>query len=239
MTPRTFLNPALVAILIGVNVHLLLNEQVEQSAEKLRRENKPKDPLLDLRYTPSDRKANFKAFGMPDEMVAKTVSQTRFFEDKYKRKITLMLRDAAEPTAVADALCGQTNQVRPRYGALRFLVVEDKGLRHAIDLQRVSRLEKQEWAVRSPIDAVYSKIELASERQDDATLMAIAAIMSGREEDVQQGHAPWGSGLVPGSWSWKRVKKEEPGIEKRLVDYFALMELFVEIATGDEGICGT
>ena len=68
--------------------------------------------------------------------------------------------------------------------------------------------------------------------------MAIAAIMTGKESDLLAGHNPWGSGLLPGSWSWEKVVELHPGIEERVIEYFALMHLFVEQATSDGGICG-
>ena len=90
----------------------------------------------------------------------------------------------------------------------------------------------------SPIGDVYGKAELSDERREDATKMAIAAILEQREQDVLESYAPWGRGLLPGAWSWTKVNETYPGLSERVVEYFALMHLFVEYATSDEGLCG-
>ena len=136
------------------------------------------------------------------------------------------------------AMCGQTSQIRPRYSAMRFLVLEEQGRRDALRVSRATGIEQQDWSQISPMSDVYTTAELSDGREEDATLMAIAAIMSGKESDLLAGHTPWGSGLLPGSWSWEKVVELYPGIEERVIEYFALMHLFVEQATSDGGICG-
>jgi hypothetical protein len=89
-----------------------------------------------------------------------------------------------------------------------------------------------------PICDVYAKVELSDKRQEDATLMALAAILEGREEDILEGYSPWGRGILPGAWSWEKVVKNHPGIDERVVEYIAVMHLFVEKANVDGGICG-
>jgi hypothetical protein len=66
--------------------------------------------------------------------------------------------------------------------------------------------------------------------------MAMAAIMTRNEEAVLKGNSPWGTTTLS-RWSWDKVKDENPGIEERLIEYFALMHLTVELARGDGGIC--
>ena len=68
--------------------------------------------------------------------------------------------------------------------------------------------------------------------------MALAAIIEGREDDVLKGFAPWGRGLLPGQWSWDKVSAAYPGLDERVIEYFAVMHLFVEAANADGGICG-
>ena len=136
----------------------------------------------------------------------------------------------------ADVFCGMS-KVRPRYSAMTYLVKDERGQRDAIDLGRISRLEREEWALTAPIGEVYAEVEMATERQPDATLMGVAAILLRQESEVLERNSPWGQGLG-GRWNWEKVKKQYPGIESRAVDYFAVLHLTMEVATRDGGFCG-
>jgi hypothetical protein len=196
------------------------------------------DPLLQIQYTESNRKVNMQAFGLSERMQQEALDRMKRISQQHNRKIELLLDGAADPNAVSDALCGYTAQVRPRYGALRFLVKEKNGLRSALRVSSVTDLDVQEWAVLSPISDVYNQVELSDDREDDATLMALAAILESREEDVIKGFAPWGRGLLPGQWSWEKVMGQYSGVDERVIEYLAVMHLFVEAANADGGICG-
>ena len=223
-------------ILLGVNGYLLTKEDIAPPEQKARHLAVKQDPLGNMTYAKAQREGNFKEFGFEGELLDKVMDRIRDLEDRKKDRLAYFLDQADEPTEIADAVCGQNNQIRPRYGALRFLVTEEKGRRDTIDVDRASGLEMQDWARVAPIEAVYDHAELSDDRHPDATLMAIAAILSQKEQDLLNDYAPWGRGLAQ-TWAWKGVKKEHPGIEARVVDYFATMHLTVELATGDDGIC--
>ncbi len=196
------------------------------------------DPLLQIQYTESNRKVNLRAFGLSERMQQAALDRMRRISQQHGRKIELLLDGAADPNAVSDALCGYTAQVRPRYGALRFLVKEKNGLRSALRVSSVTGLDVEEWAVLAPISDVYNQVELSDDREEDATLMALAAILESREEDILKGFAPWGRGLLPGQWSWEKVLNEYSSVDERVIEYLAVMHLFVEAANADGGICG-
>lgn len=238
MNMRTILSVASFAMFAGVATFLLTKEDIVPPEVTASHVALKVDPLLDTRYTSGARKRNLESFGLPDAMVARTIDRIRRIEDRHTRKIQLLLDGAADPNAVAMAMCGQTSQIRPRYSAMRFLVLEEQGRRDALRVSRATGIEQQDWSQISPMSDVYTTAELSDGREEDATLMAIAAIMSGKESDLLAGHTPWGSGLLPGSWSWEKVVELYPGIEERVIEYFALMHLFVEQATSDGGICG-
>lgn len=235
---RTILSVASLAMFVGVTIFLLSKEDIVPPEVTASHVALQVDPLLDTRYTSGARKRNLESFGLPEAMVARTIDRMRRIEDRHTRKIQLLLDGAADPNAVAMAMCGQTSQIRPRYSAMRFLVLEDQGRRDALRVSRATGIEDQDWSQLSPIADVYARAELSDGREENATLMAVAAIMSGKESDLLAGHSPWGSGLLPGSWSWEKVVELHPGVEERLVEYFAVMHLFVEQATSDGGICG-
>lgn len=223
-------------IVVCINAYLLATEQIVQSEAQVWHTQVTEDPLLELQYTRGSRETNLQDFGLPNDLVVRTLDRIRDLEDRDKERIVLMLDDAPEPTELYDAVCGETSQRRPRYGALHFLVEDKAGLRRARPIRRVTSLDEQEWAKLSPIQAIYDHVELAEERQPDATLMGIAGILLGKEEDVLNNYAPWGRGLA-GTWSWKRVVKENPSVEERVVEYFALMHLVLELAQDEGGLC--
>ncbi|MCB9760846.1 MAG: hypothetical protein H6739_13495 [Alphaproteobacteria bacterium] len=219
-----------------LNGYFLNKEEIARKEESKKHLVLNQDPLLELRYIKANRKVNFEAFGLDDAEVTATLKIAQKKEDLHAARIEILLRQAGDPDAVADALCGETQGVRPRYGALRYLVSEDRGRRQSVNLRKISAIEEQEWAALAPIGAVYTELELSNERQPDATRMAIAAILLGKEQEVLDHNAPWGQGIA-GLWSWSRVKKENAGVSDLVLDYFAQLHVVTEIAQDEGGIC--
>ncbi len=238
MSLRSWMVLGAVVAAIGADLFLLFQEKIpskEQTTDLLVRT----DPLRDLVYSRSQRKENFLAFGMDDALAERTVRRAEAIEARQSEgRIRALLLDANQPTELVEALCGNTSQLRPRYGALRFFVMEDGDLRKPIDLQRISALEYQDWAKRTPIDKVYEDAELIDSPQEDATLMAIAALLTRNEQLLLEQRKPWGRGLVPGAWSWEEVVDQHPEVEELVTGYFALMHIAAELASADGGICG-
>jgi len=248
MTFRTLLAAAAVIILLGVNGYLLFLENrptgegsdanlIAPSEVQVRHRVANEDPLFDLLYVSGNREQNFQAFGLDEALTVQAIKRTRQYEDNYIDRIKALVEESPDPVELADALCGQTRQVRPRYGAVRFLIEEKSGRRQAIDIKRTSSLERQDWSLLSSIEAVYAEVELADERKDDATRMGLAAILANKESDLLDRHKPWGRGLT-GNWSWDKVVEGNPGVEETIIEYFALLHLTVEVANGEDGICG-
>lgn len=235
---RSVMVAANLMVAIGISGYLLYQEDVAPPEVTASHVVLKVDPLLQVRYTESNRKQNLKVFGLPDRLAKAALDRMRRIEMQHERKIEILLNGAADPNALADALCGETAQVRPRYGALRFLVKEKQSRRDPIRISSVTGLEVAEWALVAPIGDVYAEAELSDKRQEDATLMALAAILEGSEEDLLEGYKPWGRGILPGAWSWDGVMKKHPGVGERVVEYIAVMHLFVEKANADGGICG-
>ena len=237
VTLRRLLVGLAVVIMFVVNGYLISKEEIAPSEVSETHIALKTDPLIRIRYTEGSRGQNMKAFGLDDGMQAEASERMRRIEERYRRKLELLLESAPDPNALADALCGQTTQVRQRYGALRFLIEDSRGQRDPIRISRVSGLEWQDWSRIAPIADVYRHVELSDNRQPDATRMALAAILTGKEDQLLNNFAPWGRGLL-GQWSWERVVEENPGVRERVIEYLALMHLAVERATADEGICG-
>lgn len=238
MTLRPIIAVAALGISAVVTAYLVydenVNDRIAPSEVDIKHKLVQQDPLMDMQFLKSQREANFKSFGLEGEMLQAALKTTQVIEDQQGPRITRLIQEAGQPVELADALCGRASSRRQRYDALQFLVEEKRGERLPIDLARTSQLERQEWALTSTTEVVYTRLELAQERQGNATLMGIAAILSRNEKAAIEGLAPWGSGLAPGTWSWDRVKKENPGIEERSMRYFAMMHLFVEVAHSEE-----
>ena len=241
MSARTFVAAIVMLLILGFNGYLLYVEEVDYYAQIVVDDEgavimKNEDPLIGMVYAKQNREENLAAFGMDEGLVTATVARMRKIEDFYREKISALLLDAGSVDEVADALCGETTQVRPRYGALRYLVIEDAGQRRAVDFRKISQLDWQDWEKTATVQGVYVDTELVDERQPDATLMAVASILLSKEQDVLDANAPWGRGLAV-QWSWAKVKKENPQITDLVIDYFATMHLVVEMAQSEDGIC--
>jgi hypothetical protein len=237
MSLRPYLVAAALAIVIAINGFLLVKERILDPEITERHMVQRADPLQGLTYRKASRNKNMASFGLPKPMAKAAVERMRDLSDRWGKKLDAMVDQIGDPNALADAVCGNTNQLRPRYGALRFLVEASGDQRDPIRLARVSGFEVQDWALTSPISEVYAHVELIGEPKPDATLMAIAAILQAKEREVLEDHQPWGRGLLPSSWSWARVRKENKGISDRLIEYFSLMHLTLERVNGPDGIC--
>lgn len=223
---------------IGVNLYLLAGERVVESEKTVRHRVERVDPLLDIQYAKAMRKSNLNKFGLPESELNQCLERLSDLDDANESNqsmLAMFLDQAGDQHRLDQAFCG-SGQVRPRYAALAYLVKEEGGKRKALNIRRVSGIEYEGWAQTARIAEVYGELELASERKEDATIMGIAAILLGREQDVIDHSAHWGEGLR-GRWSWDKVKKEHPGIDQRVIEYLALMHLTLEVATSEGGFC--
>lgn len=232
-------------ILGGINGYLLYKEYtwheeykgIAPPEFKKRIDEAKGDPLQDLKPTKANRKANLEAMGLTPEMVKRAIEKMEDLEETQGERFKILLDEVDPETELIDALCGQTQELRPRYSAMRLLVEDVEGKRMPIKLARATGLKRQPWSKVAPIGEVYRQAELGQERQPDATLMGVASILLSREPDLLEGRRPFGRSLAS-SWSWKGVVAESPGIEERAVDYFVLMHLAWEYAAGAGGLCG-
>lgn len=195
------------------------------------------DALLDIQYTAQDREKNLAAFGLPEPMIRDAVRKMNDYERNSHGRIVDLFESAPDVDTLILAFCSKRSTRRPRYEALHFLVDDKSGDRRAVDLQRTSMLNVQEWSELAAITRVYETLELnrAEQRRDDATLMGLAAILLGQEELALEGDRPWGRGARV--WSWEEVHKKWPTIDRRIVEYVALMHVFAEVAWEEGGLC--
>jgi hypothetical protein len=237
MTSRTLLIGGAFALLAGLHSYLILKEEIVSFEGASTISRSEQDALLTIRYNATSRRENLRRFGLDDALTDRVVAQIEATEAEHGRRLEKLLKNAGDPQAVADGLCGELSETRPRYGALPFVVEERGTERRVIDVGRISSIDAQPWAVTAQISGVYGELEQAGEeRQEDATLIAIAAILLGQEPAAIQRSAPWGSALW-GRWSWGSVQERFPTAKGLMVNYFATMHLVVELAQREGGIC--
>lgn len=238
---RTIMSLAVLVIVLLLTSYLVYLEnahnKIAPTEAKVRHLAEKSDPQFDMLFLSTKREENLTRMGLTGALLKDTLRQAQRNEDELAGKLTRLLNESAEPDKLVADICGRTNDRRPRYGAIAWLVVDEKGERRPIDLARVTKLERQDWAVGSSVDEIYKHLELADGPHPDATLMGVAGILLKQEEKVLQDYKPWGSGLVIGQWSWEDVIKTYPGIAAWSRDYFALMHVTLELANSEEGVC--
>ncbi len=244
MNWRLFWIAAFVCCLGVANVAFLLNEEVAPPDALTKAESRQLDPLLDVRFLKQKRAENLVKMGFDEKEsveIQKRIEQLSAdlrVGDAERDIVRARIEAASDPDALGAALCGTGTTLHVRYGALAFLVDDQKGERRAIALDQVSALEPQAWAAEARIAPVYQEVELAKDRKSDATRMGLAAILAEQEEAVLAKESPWGRSLLS-NWSWPRVQAKFPGVRGRLIEYVATLHLVIEVANGEAELCST
>ncbi len=236
MTWRHFLLIAVTLAMFIINGVLLGFENVNLTSTASGPVDLIVDPLINTTWRPDQRLTNFRAFGLPEEMAKDAADRSEAIYNDRERLLALLEQDA---TLLSTYLCPRSG-VPERYMAMHFLVsTRDVGggalERDVISFNRVTELPLQDWASTSPVPEVYEQVELTASRRADATAMGVGAILTVREEDVFARRRPFGG---VGRWSFNNLMSNEPDLEEKLVEYFALMHILVELASEPEvGIC--
>jgi hypothetical protein len=227
----------LVAVL-GVDVYLAASEDIQGAQEMTTHNVLDQDPLYDIEYGPTERLTNLRRFGLSDSDAEDVRRRINRLNEDWSNAIKTLLKNAPEPDSLAGALCGVgSRSLPPRWAAMDFLVELVDGRLKPVDLSGYAIIESQDWMGERRVQSVYNRTERRASREDDATRMGLAAIFSGKHEQLLKGESPWGSGLF-GGWDWVAVVKSNAGIQNSVYEYLALMHLTVEVAQGAGGICG-
>ena len=198
------------------------------------------DPLLGIDFTVESREKNFVALEWTHPWPRERSNASRGLIPRTTKKSCgrFWLPKGTTQARVQEAICGTTNDQRPRYGALQYLVeTKPNGDRMVKEIRLMQGvLRPEDWAATSRWWEVYQKVELIGElREDDATIMGLAAILFRQEDKVLESIEPWG---MPGSgeWDWEDVN-DEFGARESVSDYVALFHLVAELAHEKDGIC--
>lgn len=217
-------------------VGLLWTEKIMPPQELARVENAAKDPLKQRAFTKKTRRRNFDAYGLDADMVDEA---DRASIAIYNRKGEILTNLLLEKIDEATPIFCSSKSMSQRYLAMKVLVVQtEAGVREPIAPGKLRDIAAQPWFQEDTVDQVYRKFERTEERKADATLMGVAAVLSGQEQLALRGEAPWGTGILS-RWSYELVKKEygANNLHARLVQYFALMHVMTTLANAPSGIC--
>jgi hypothetical protein len=233
MNWRPWIIAALFLAMLVANLTLVVTERVLPPELEEGLVDRRQDDLATTPFTDTTRLANLRAFGLPEEMA---VAANRRIETMFNdnRRLKELLRVSAED--VQQALCWAGGEDIPqRYAAVSILIEqEDAGggnmERRLIDWERTTHIQIQDWYATSLVPQVYRMNELGPVDEPESTVIGLAAILSGREQDLLDQNAPFNRGF-------SAVLRAEPRVEEVLVEYIALMHLLTELANADDGIC--
>lgn len=238
MNWRSFFVIAAVFAAVIVNAALVVFERHATPEEVAEVVDTRKDRLLGIAFTPGTRIMNFQSFGFPEQLAEAVAQRTGKLEHRYREKFKEMLMEFADD--VGWALCGGSADSLPqRYAAMSFLVQEENGKRKPIEVGELYAFTEQEWwgAASVDVENLYVEFERSKNAKENSTIMGVGAILLGQEGAAMQREAPWGRGGLQGRWSYEKMVTDEPAVEGRLVEYFAIMHLLTELANDTGGIC--
>tara|TARA_B100000925_G_C21964550_1_gene454916 strand:+ start:280 stop:1002 length:723 start_codon:yes stop_codon:yes gene_type:complete len=198
------------------------------------------DRLRDIRYSPSDRESNLRDFGLDEKMIKSTQKFVQKFESAQgDKRIKKVLQKIRKDQDAIRAVCGQNENIRPRYAVAPYLIKEENNRRVSVNIRRIKSVEFQEWISSAYLEEIYEHLELRKNPKVDTTKMFYGAVFLKKEDYILENTNPWGQGTS--SWKWKGVlrdaRDEKFPIEKELPQYFALMMMFIETAQGVDGVC--
>lgn len=217
---------ALFAAVLGVAILAVMEEAPKPTGTYVPPE---RSPLRTLAYTATTRRGDFVQMGMSDELADRTAKAIAGHE-RNQLQLTAMLKQQAD--LVAPSFC--PGDLPQPYAALRVLVDQRNGRRSPVDSAAFRGFQEFGWVDGVPLQALHARYELSEDRP--GTLMAISAVLLGREQEALDRRAPFVSGPLGGGWS--ALKSDAPHVESLVVGYFSLMHYLTQLANRDAKICG-
>ena len=238
MELRSSMVLVVVSVMFVVNAVLLIQEHRKGQITPIQvlDEHTEDDPLQDISYNALERADNFTSFGLQGAMREQTIQVASDYWAEHQERIQTLLAQSPDYADLARSICPDSPAPRPRYAILGYLVRQRGDELRPVSLDTLDAFEQGQWVSTSQIRTVYEVVELNGDPKPNATLMGIAAILTQNEATVRRGKTPWGTEMLE-RWDWNRVKGLRPGLERDLVQIFALMHLFLEAAWAEGGIC--
>ena len=216
----------------GLNVFLISREHIETAMVE-ENEIEYDDRLGDLVYSKANRESNLEAFGLNPDQIKSSKKYFRRYE-KMESQIRARLKKT-DVTNLSDVFCARTDEIRPRYAGIEYLLIEEKGERIVWNPKANNSFEPQGWAASISLETIYEDIEKGRIELPASTVMVVTAFVSGNENLLISRQEPWGrSGR---SWDWETVQSQQSKALSRSVEYLSILHYLIEIANGDDGIC--
>lgn len=230
-TMRAWLVLLGIFVMGGLNAFLISKEHIETVMVE-DNDIEYDDRLGDLVYSKGNRSSNLEAFGLSSDQISASKRYFRRYE-KMETQIRARLKKSDED--LTEVFCSRTEEIRPRYAALRYLILEDNGERIIWDPKANYTFNSQSWAAVISFETIYEDIERGRTELPSSTIMVATAFVSGSEDLLISRQEPFGrSGR---SWDWVEVQKQFGSSLKRSIEYLSLLHYVTEVANGDEGIC--
>lgn len=227
---RPWIIISLLIVAVLIDALLVVNERLplKPTETELSSSN---ERLKNIQYTSGTRRANFEVMGMSPDLANDTANQFSRFAKQTEKFKQLLDEQSSELFSV---LC--PSELPQPYSALAYLVYEENGTRYVVEPDTLRQFERQPWFDASLVPALYNEFERTPNRRNEATIMAISAVLLNREGAALDGESPWSRSAL-GSWGFARLEKREPKVRRLVIEYFALMHFLTELANTEKGIC--
>ena len=230
-TMRAWLVLVGICIMGSLNAFLISKEHIETVMVE-DNDIEYDDRLGDLVYSKGNRESNLSSFGLNSDQIKESKKYFRRYE-KMETQIRARLKKSDED--LTEVFCSRTEEIRPRYAGLSYLILEDNGERIVWDPKSNNEFNAQSWAAVVSFETIYEDIEKGRTELPSSTVMVATAFVSGNEEMLISRQEPWGrSGR---SWDWAEVQKQFGASLKLSVQYLSILHYVTEIANGEDGIC--
>ncbi len=189
-----------------------------------------------LVYRKVNRAGNLEKMGLSGDLLSAALDSLDRYGASKDAWFAIFDSDDTATVAVAEALCpgGALPQPYAGLGVLVRMVSDRAELAQVAD----QKLEGQPWYDPVLAKALYSEWELRRDRAEDATVMAVSAMLLNEPYRALKREFPWGRGIIT-SGGTDDVMREFPRAERVLPEYFALMHFLAELAADpDRGLCG-
>jgi len=231
MTMRTWLILVGILIMGGLNGFLISKEYFEKMVVE-ESDVEYDDRLGDLVYSKGNRESNLAAFGLSEDQIATSKNYFRQYE-KMEKQIGARLKKSEGD--LTDVFCSRKEDIRPRYAAMRYLILQENSERVVWDPKKNNSFDSQNWSAVISFETLYEDIEKSRTQLPASTVMVVIAMVSQNEDLVISRQEPWGrSGS---SWNWEEVQSQYSKYVKRSIQYLSMMLYITEVANGENGIC--
>ena len=171
-TMRAWLVLLGIFVMGGLNAFLISKEHIETVMVE-DNDVEYDDRLGDLVYSKGNRVTNLEAFGLSSDQVSASKEYFRRYE-KMETQIRARLKKSDED--LTGVFCSRTEEIRPRYAALRYLILEDNGERIVWDPKANYTFNAQSWAAVISFETIYEDIERGRTELPSSTIMVATAL---------------------------------------------------------------